>query len=185
MRGVIQGRAVESRGLFVFNTHMKKLIVKESGIHNKGIFATELLPKGGRITSISGIKVKKLPKTKKDALSIPNWFGVGRAIWIDPGDSIFRYLNHSCEPNAAIIGTKTLVAMRDIKTEEEVTIDYSMTDADPLWEMQCFCNAKQCRKTIQSIQFVPIPVFKKHMPLIPRYFQRVYFRNHIQSSIRR
>lgn len=164
---------------------MKKLLVQQSRINNKGIFAAEPIKKGERITFIAGKREKKISKTKNEALSIPNWFGVGRAIWIDPGDTIFRYLNHSCDPNAAIIGTKTLVAMQDIKRGEEVSIDYSMTDADPLWEMSCSCGAVSCRNVIRSIQFVPIPVFKKHMPFIPRYFQRVYFRNHIQSSVRR
>lgn len=163
---------------------MKKIAIRESGIQGKGIFAEEAIKKGQLIQYITGKKVKKLPKTKEESLSIPNWFGLSRHFWIDPEQGPFRYLNHSCEPNAAIKGTKSLVAMRDIAEGEEVTMDYSMTDADPLWEMECSCEATRCRKTIRSIHSIPTEIFKRHMPYIPRYFQRVYLRNYVNSTLK-
>lgn len=163
---------------------MKKIVIEASKIEGKGIFAGEDIKKGELIQYITGKRVKKLPKSKEESLSIPNWFGLSRHFWIDPGDSAFRYLNHSCNPNAAIKGTKSLVAMRSIRKGEEVTMDYSMTDADPLWEMRCICGEEECRKIIRSIHSVPTQVFKRHMPYTPRYFQRVYIRNYVQTKLK-
>lgn len=162
---------------------MTNITVKESGIHGKGIYATRDFKRGNRIANIAGRKVKFLSKSKNDALAIPTWFGIGRYTWIDPEKTPFRFLNHSCDPNAAISGTRTLIAISDIKAGSELTIDYSMTDADLLWEMNCKCNSITCRKTIRSIHSVPTEVFKKHMPYIPRYFQRLYIRNYIRTAV--
>ena len=163
---------------------MKRIKVGKSSIEGNGIFADEAIKPGERIQYISGKVVKKLSKTKEEALSIPNWFGLSRQFWIDPEGTPFRYLNHSCDPNAAIAGKKILTALREIRPDEEITIDYSITDADTLWEMACRCEAKTCRKTIRSIQSVPTHVFKRHMPYIPRYFQRLYIRNYIRTRLK-
>lgn len=160
---------------------MKKIIVKESGIHGKGVFADEEIAKGKRIQYIQGTKVKLPRRGHHDKNVMSTWYGVGRYIWIDPGDTPFRYLNHSCEPNAAVAGTKTLVALQTIRKDDEITIDYSMTDADPHWGLDCHCGAPSCRKYIQAIYTVPQDVFKRHMPYIPRYFQRAYIRTHVRS----
>ncbi len=158
------------------------LSIVASGIEGKGLFSSKAFKPGQIIARIEGKKVKKLTKTKADSLSIPTWYGVGRYTWIDPSNTVFEYLNHSCEPNAAIAGTKTLVAIRNIEVGQEVTIDYSMTDADPLWEMSCLCKSKNCRKLIKSITSLEPTVVKSHMPYIPRYFQRIYLKHHIKRS---
>ncbi len=161
---------------------MKKILIQGSGIEGKGMFAAEDIAPGQLIRYVTGQRVKKLPKTREESLSIPNWFGLSKYFWIDPGQGPFSFLNHSCDANAAIKGTKSLVAMRPIREGEEITMDYSMTDPDPLWEMDCLCKTPVCRKVIRSIHSVPTEVFQKHMPYIPRYFQRIYIRNYIRSK---
>jgi D-alanine-D-alanine ligase len=55
--------------------------------------------------------------------------------------------NHSCDPNTAYAGLN-LIALRDIRAGEELTIDYSgfaNPDAAPF---QCTCGAEKCRGTI-------------------------------------
>lgn len=161
---------------------MKKLFVEKSNIDGKGIFTMEDIKKGEKIQYIIGTKKRLRSTTQKEALSIPNWYGVSRYVWIDPGESIFRYLNHSCRPNAGIIGTKTLVAMRPIKKGTEVVIDYSMTDGDVLWELSCTCKSPGCRKKIRSIQSIPSRVYRKHLPYITKYFQQLYTRAHTKKQ---
>ena len=58
---------------------------------------------------------------------------------------IFR--NHSCDPNLGVQGQIIFVAMRDIQSGEELTHDWATTDADD-YEMECKCNAANCRKII-------------------------------------
>ena len=158
---------------------MKKIgVCKDSKIHGKGVCILEDCNAGEKIQYIKGSLVKKIITNKKESQSrdVANWYGISKKIHLDPGESIFRYLNHSCNPNTAIVGKKTLIALKKIKQDEEITIDYSMTDADPLWEMNCSCGSVNCRKVIKSIEHLPKDVFYKHMPNIPKYFQNLYKR---------
>lgn len=155
---------------------MKKLEVKnKSQIHGRGLFACEDIKKGERVQFVTGNVVYKIAKSKEDTHDMATWYGISKSKWIDPGSTIFAFLNHSCEPNCAIVGTKTLISIKNIKAGEEISIDYSMTDSDPFWEMNCLCGSRKCRGTIKSIQFLPKKTFDSHMPNIPRYFQKLYF----------
>jgi hypothetical protein len=162
---------------------MKNIRIDTSHIDGKGVFADEAIKKGERIQYINGARMKKVTKSPHDSKSIDHWIGVGRFSWINTEGTPFRYINHSCEPNAAITGTKTVVAIDNIPKDGEITIDYSMTDADPHWGIHCRCGSKTCRREIRAIYTVPPEVFKRHMPYIPRYFQRAYIRNHVYERM--
>jgi SET domain-containing protein len=58
------------------------------------------------------------------------------------------YFNHSCEPNAGFAGNVLLVAMRDIKAGEEITLDYATHHTEPDYVMVCNCQQPTCRRTI-------------------------------------
>lgn len=162
---------------------MKKIYIAKSAINGKGIFAGEDILAGDRVQYIKGKPVKNVVKSKKDSRAINNWIGVSKQFWMNTEGTPFRFINHSCNPNAAIMGTKTLVALKNIKKDTEVTIDYSMSDADPYWEgIRCNCGARYCRKKIGAIYTVPPGVFKRHMPYVSRYFQRVFLRNYIRTK---
>jgi len=149
-----------------------------SKTHGKGLFAARDIDKDERISYILGKIVERLPKTRGDSKKMRTWFGISRRLWINPERTAFKYLNHSCEPNAGIIGRKTLVAMQQIKKGIEITIDYSMSDADPYLAMNCHCGARLCRKIIRPIQALSPDVYHRHMPYIPRYFQQLYLRSY-------
>lgn len=163
---------------------MKHIYIGDSRINGKGVFAGEDIHEGNRIQYIKGKRVKNVIKSKEESEAIANWIGVSRKFWMNTDGTPFRFINHSCDPNAAIMGTKTVVALRNINKDDEITIDYSMSDADPYWEgIHCSCGTKNCRKEIRTIYTVPPEVFKKHMPYVSRYFQRVYLRNYIRNGI--
>lgn len=162
---------------------MKKVYIGRSKIHGKGMLAGEDIRMGERIQCIKGKPVKNVVRSKADSRAIKHWIGVTKRFWMNTEGTPFRYINHSCNPNAAIMGTKTAVAMKDIAKDEEITIDYSMSDADPFWPgVSCRCGSKSCRKRIRAIYTVPPEVFKKHLPYVSRYFQRLYLRNYIKSK---
>src|SRR5688572_29421667 len=66
----------------------------------------------------------------------------------------YRYLNHSCDPNAEIIGLEygrpgenradqlLLVAVREIATGDEITIDYAWSAENSI---RCLCGSPNCR----------------------------------------
>lgn len=156
----------------------KQLYTAKSRIHGLGLFSKNDIKAGEHIAFISGTLKKFRSASKSEAASIPTWYGVSKSLWIDPGKSIFAYFNHSCEPNTAIVGTKKVVARKDIPAGTELTVDYSFTDADTNWILteHCSCKSLTCRKKIKSIQSLPVKVFKQHYPLIPRYFVKAYLR---------
>ena len=162
---------------------MRKFFVATSKTHGRGLFAAKNLEKDERISFILGKKIEWVPKNKADSRIMRTWFGLSRKLWINPENTAFRYLNHSCEPNAGIIGTKTLVATRRIKKNDEIKIDYSMSDADPYLAMKCACDSRRCRKVIRPIQTLPPDVFKRHMPYIPRYFRQLYLRSYLDWGL--
>lgn len=164
---------------------MKKICIGKSRINGKGIFAGEDIVKGDRIQYIKGKRVKNVIRNSEESAAIVNWIGVSRKFYINTDGTPFRYVNHSCDANAAIVGTKTVVALRDIQKGSEITIDYSMSDADPFWRgIRCHCGSKNCRKVVRAIYTVPPEVFKRHMPYISRYFQRVFLRTYVRGSNR-
>jgi hypothetical protein len=98
---------------------MKKLIVKKSKIHGKGVFSKELIKKGSLIGQYTG------KKTKRDSRYVL-WVGEkGSKTWQGyKGNSKLRFLNHSFSPNSIFEGDRWLKAAKTIKPGEEITFSY-------------------------------------------------------------
>lgn len=152
---------------------MKKIYKAHSPIAGQGIFAGEDFKKGEFITFLRGRRLRWKYHHSSDNTKCANWFGVGRDLWIDP-DFPLSHINHSCNPNTGLQGMVTLRALRPIRKGEELTFDYSSAEAEKEWTMRCHCGAPQCRKVIRSIQFLPKKTYQKYLPMIPRYFQKIY-----------
>lgn len=59
-------------------------------------------------------------------------------------------LNHSCDPNLGWTPDGTLVALRDVAADEEVTVDYATSIDDPSFTMFCHCETYRCRQVIEG-----------------------------------
>lgn len=59
-------------------------------------------------------------------------------------------LNHSCDPNLGWADGHTLVAVRAIAADEELTIDYATVVDDPDFTMRCHCETYRCRQLIEG-----------------------------------
>ncbi len=90
--------------------------VDRSPIHGKGLFARQPIARGTYIGRYLG------PAAKRNGSHV---------LWIEDGDgwvgrrgfNRLRYLNHDARPNAEFDGFD-LYARRDIRVDEEITIDY-------------------------------------------------------------
>lgn len=101
-------------------------------------------------------------------------------------DETSRTFNHSCSPNAYVRGKSELVAIRDIKKEEEITYDYSTTMNDneekivnagrKLWTCKCNCGSKNCRGIIDQFKTLPTAVRKFYVSnkFMPDFMLRVF-----------
>lgn len=153
----------------------KNIFVGKSKASGKGVFAGKDFKKGQTVAIAQGKIIKINPKTQ----SAPDGdylMGVGKNTWIEIKDGLVQFLNHSCNPNLGIKGKVTFVAMKNIKKGEELTFDYSISEEDVKWKMKNLepRNTKDFRPIIGSIQSLPLKIYKKYLPYVPRYFQEVY-----------
>ena len=61
----------------------------------------------------------------------------------------WRFLNHSCAPNAALRG-RELIALRPIAVRDELTFDYATTEWAMAEPFACRCGAIGCRGTVSG-----------------------------------
>lgn len=146
---------------------MKKYHIGKSNIRGKGIFLDRNIRKDELIFMFLG---KEITFTSGEWFHGPNWLQIGYAKWIEPRPgSAGNYLNHSCSPTAGVLGRNKIVAMRNLKKGEEVTIDYALSETYPLWHMKCSCRANNCRKIVKPYQDMPSQRKKKYIKYTSKY----------------
>ncbi|MFM2339367.1 MAG: hypothetical protein RLZZ360_3 [Candidatus Parcubacteria bacterium] len=151
-----------------------KLHLAKSIINGTGLYVSCDFKKGEFIDYIHGPKIKVFDFQGKLAEKSMNWVGASKYTWIITDDSPFRYINHSCEPNVAIRGERTVYALRDIKANEEIVMDYSLTEADPKWYIRCNCKSQACRTHIGPITSLDPATFQRYKKLVTPKFMSVY-----------
>lgn len=125
-----------------------KIYVADTERNGKGIFTGEDIPSGGLIFLVEGM-MKREPYLLELYYIGERWLGVDRETWIEPPEQNPMYFtNHSCNPNAILEDRLKVVALRQIKKDEEITIDYALTEEDPYWKMECHCAEQNCRGLI-------------------------------------
>ena len=158
-----------------------KLAVKKSHVNGYGLFTTRTFKRGEFIEYVHGEKVEVRSFNHKLAQASLNWIGASKYTWINTEHSPFRYINHSCEPNVEIKGERTVYALKNLASGEEITIDYSFTEADTGWSIEkCTCGSSHCRRKIGPITSLTEQQFKKVRALIPDKFAQVY-KNYLKS----
>ncbi|MBW3011806.1 SET domain-containing protein-lysine N-methyltransferase [Candidatus Woesearchaeota archaeon] len=137
---------------------MQKVEVRDAGKKGKGIFALVDIKKGEHILDITGEVIETENPEEYPGEVREHWAPVGKKgkkfRFITP-ESPWMYMNHSCECNAGVVNNRKLIACRDIKKGEEVTVDYSTYDLEALTgerqlQMRCQCRSKHCRKIIKT-----------------------------------
>ncbi len=131
----------------VYMNKAQTVYLAQSDIHGRGAFAGQGFSKGDVIWKMSG-----RPVFHSASDSEPNHVGIAPGFWINP-DAPIDTMNHSCAPNAAFDRNLELVALDTIHAHEEIVFDYSTTEADLDWQMECDCGASGCRSRLFSIQF--------------------------------
>ncbi|HEY5710275.1 MAG TPA: SET domain-containing protein-lysine N-methyltransferase [Allosphingosinicella sp.] len=149
-------------GLLKWVDAARTIYIGKSAIHGEGMIAGRRFEVGEVVWRMTG-----RPVFGAVTESGPNYIGLGPDVWIDP-DRPLDHINHHCAPNAAFGPRRQLIALRPIGPDEEVTIDYSTTEADPAWTMRCACGAAACRGTLFAIQhsFADAPEPPRASPLM-------------------
>ncbi|MCG1041173.1 SET domain-containing protein-lysine N-methyltransferase [Mycetohabitans sp. B8] len=141
----------------------RRIAVRRSGVHGKGVFATRRIASGEQLIEYKGERIswKEALRRHPHDPEQPNhtfYFALDDGTVIDgkvEGNSA-RWINHSCAPNCEaqeIDGRVFIHAIRAIEPDEELFYDYGLVIDARLTkklkkEYECRCGAKKCRGTM-------------------------------------
>jgi len=142
----------------------RRIQVRRSGVHGKGVFAVVDLAEGETLIEYTGEVItwdeaqRRHPHDPQD----PNhtfYFHIDDGHVIDAkfGGNSSRWINHSCAPNCEAEetgdGRVFIRALRNIPAGEELFYDYGLVIDAPYTkalkaEYPCWCGAPNCRGTL-------------------------------------
>ena len=128
------------------------LIIRSSGIHAAGVYATRTIRAGAKVVEYTGprLTIEEGDRIYKDK-DYTYLFGLQDRKHLIDGYGMAAFINHSCDPNCEtdeIKGRVWIIAWRDIKAGEEITYDYNLYDGEG--DAPCYCGADNCRGTMYS-----------------------------------
>ncbi len=141
----------------------RRIQVRRSGVHGKGVFALKPLAEGEVVIEYKGevIDWKEALRRHPHDPSDPNhtfYFHVDERNVIDAkvGGNAARWINHACDPNCEADeegGRVFIKALRNIRAGEELNYDYGLIIDERYTpklkaEYPCWCGATKCRGTL-------------------------------------
>ena len=117
-----------------------------------GIFATESIRSGQVVIAGEGRAHKLTAWHAGPAELSRDIMPVSPGLFMMPPDDPRDWVpqNHACEANTGYRGLD-LVALRDIQTGEELTLDYGLVYDDRMPPFECRCGSPLCRGVIRGI----------------------------------
>ncbi len=141
----------------------RRIQVRRSGVHGKGVFAVAPIRQGETIIEYKGEVITWQEALRRHPHD-PNdphhtfYFHIDEEHVIDAkyGGNAARWINHACEPNCEaeeIDGRVFIKALRDIAPGEELFYDYGLVIDErytPKLKKQyaCRCGSAKCRGTM-------------------------------------
>ncbi|MFL9903122.1 SET domain-containing protein-lysine N-methyltransferase [Paraburkholderia fungorum] len=138
---------------------MRRVTVRQSSVHGRGVFALQAIPAGRRIFEYRGeVTSWRRASARHRRSGMPGHtfiFGLadGRVIDGSVGGNSARWLNHSCRPNCEAIederGRVFIETLRAVKAGDELCIAYGLTidevkSPEIVADYVCHCGARKC-----------------------------------------
>ena len=141
----------------------RRIQVRRSGVHGKGVFALRPLAKGETLIEYTG-EVIDWPEALRRHPHDPTdphhtfYFSIDEDHVIDAkvGGNAARWINHACAPNCEADETDGRVfikTLRSVKTGEELFYDYGLVIDERYTpklkkQYECRCGSRACRGTM-------------------------------------
>jgi hypothetical protein len=124
--------------------------LRSAGRKGSGVFATAPIALGESVAGFGGRVVDRAEFDELDVHERTHSIQVDEDLFLVGAGELDAadYMNHSCEPNAGLLGNILVVAMRDIAPGEEICFDYAMCDSDDYDEFVCECGTASCRRLV-------------------------------------
>jgi hypothetical protein len=141
---------------------MRRVTVRRSPVHGKGVFALQHLAAGARVLEYKGeVTTWRKASSRHQRYGVEGhtfFFGLsdGRVIDGSHGGNSARWLNHACNANCEAVedaGRVFIETIADIESGQELFIEYHLAVDDPLDEdtrrqYACHCGAASCRRSM-------------------------------------
>ena len=153
---------------------MSDLIVKDSKIHGRGVFAARDFLEGEIVLQIDDSRIVDEENPLHPQLGEFDY----HCDYLEKGKTVLmkspeRHINSSCDPNTfvkTIDRIRYVVARKNIKSGEEITYDYIIDcHGGIIWK--CNCESSKCRGNIVSSFFeLPLELKLEYLPLLNPWF---------------
>ena len=145
------------------STDRRRIQVRRSGVHGKGVFALRPIAAGAQLIEYTGQVIgwpEALRRHPHDPADPHHTFYFslddGRVIDAKHGGNAARWINHSCAPNCQAdedAGRVFIKALRELSPGEELFYDYGLVIDERYTpklkrEYACRCGADDCRGTM-------------------------------------
>lgn len=132
--------------------------IRNSGIHNTGMFATRNIPEGTAIIEYFGERISKKEsnkrcleweeKARKKGEGLVYIFDLNSKWDLDGNieDNPAKFINHSCQENCEAVNDDDRIwiySKKDIKKGEELSFDYGY-NLEHFMDHPCRCGAVNC-----------------------------------------
>lgn len=130
------------------------LILRSSDIHAVGCYTTAVIPAGARVVEYTGQRISPEEGDQRyENRDLTYLYGLEDGKTVIDGNGMAAFINHSCDPNCEtdeIEGRVWIIALRNIRSGEELSYEYNLYDAEEGDPAPCFCGSKHCRGTMFS-----------------------------------
>jgi SET domain-containing protein len=154
---------------------MQDLVVRQSAIHGRGVFAVRDFQQGEQVLKLDDSRIvdntHPLRPERGEHAYHCDYLANGRVVLMGKPE---RYINSSCDPNTYVRtgpdGAREAIALCRIEHGEEILFDYIINcHGGAVWH--CTCGSARCRGTVPS-SFVELPLEeqRRYLPLLDAWF---------------
>jgi hypothetical protein len=145
--------------------HSFRMLELRPSRNGQGVFTTSLLRQGEEVIRMRGALV---PHPTKWSIQIDEFRHLDASHFIDDD------INHSCNPSAHIdFSQLAVLAKRDIKPGEEITIDYCATEDVLSHPFQCTCGHANCYGLVRGFRFLEATIREALRPFLSPHLRRL------------
>ncbi len=155
------------------SSYLHPLLQPVNGSSGRSIIAIEDLPSGMVVAVWGGTMYDSdgfnaLPHARQQ-ISVQ----VEETLFLVPEiEGPAEWFNHSCEPNAGMMGQIALSTLRPVARGEEIRYDYAMSDGSPYDEFECGCGAARCRGRVTGNDWCIPQLWNRYDGHFSPYLQR-------------
>jgi hypothetical protein len=129
------------------------IVVKDSAIAGRGLFANQDLTEGAVVIRVGGTLVgteelRALIETSDHYVDTLTVFEDVHLVL--PAATTVHYGNHSCDPNLWHVGPYEIATRRPVRAGEELTLDYATQTGASGFSLPCRCGTADCRGEVTS-----------------------------------